>query len=428
MTSPLDDLLVRFTALHPRIIDLSLGRIERLLETLGHPERKLPPVVHVAGTNGKGSVVAFMRAALEAAGYRCHVYTSPHLVKFNERIVLAGREIADPPLTEVLERVEAANAGAEITFFEITTAAALLAFAETAADILLLEVGLGGRLDATNVVARPAASCITPIDLDHQKYLGDTLAAIAAEKAGILKPRVPAVIAAQRPEAMAPIAMRAEAIGTPLLLEDRDWRAVPAQSGLRYEGPRWTLDLPKPNLPGAHQLKNAGAALACLEQLAPFPLSAAALAQGVAGARWPARLQRVATGPLAKLLPAGWELWLDGAHNPHGARALAAWLDAQKKPAYLVTAMLDSKDPAGFFHELTGRFASVRTVPVPGGHNGLNPAGLAETARRAGHDAESAADSAAAIAGIIARAPPGPALLIVAGSLYLAGAILAENG
>lgn len=428
MTAPLDALLARLTALHPRIIDLSLGRIERLMETLGHPERKLPPVVHVAGTNGKGSVLAFMRAALEAAGYRCHVYTSPHLVTFNERIVLAGREVEDAPLTALLERVEAANAGAEITFFEITTAAAFLAFAETPGDILLLEVGLGGRLDATNVVAKPAACCITPIDLDHQKYLGDTLAAIAAEKAGILKPRVPAVIAAQRPEAMAPIAMRAEAIGTPLLLEDRDWRALPGPDGLRYEGPRWTIDLPKPNLPGAHQFKNAGAALACLEQLAPFKVGAAALAQGVTGARWPARLQRVATGPLPALLPPNWELWLDGAHNPHGAHALAAWLDARKKPAHLVTAMLDSKDPIGFFEELKGRFASVRTVPVPGGHSGLDPVGLAETARRAGHDAKSASDPAAAIAEIVAAAPPGPALLVIAGSLYLAGAILAENG
>ncbi len=427
MTSSLDDLLARFTALHPRIIDLSLGRVERLMATLGHPEQKLPPVVHVAGTNGKGSVVAFMRAALEAAGYRCHVYTSPHLVRFNERVVLAGREMTDAPLAALLERIEAANDGAEITFFEITTAAAFLAFAEAPAEILLLEVGLGGRLDATNVVARPAATCITPVDLDHQKYLGDTLAAIAAEKAGILKPRVPAVISAQRPEAMAPIAMRAEEIGTPLLIEERDWRAVPGKDGFRYEGPRWRLDLPKPNLLGEHQLHNAGAALACLEQLASFKLGEAALAQGVAHARWPARLQRLTQGPLATMLPAHWELWLDGAHNPHGARALAAWLDAQKKPAHLVIAMLDSKDPAGFFEELKGRFSSVRTVPVPSGHSGLDPAGLAETARRAGHNAANATDAAAAIPEIVARAPPGPALLVIAGSLYLAGSILEKN-
>ncbi len=428
VTSALDDLLARFTALHPRIIDLSLGRIERLMATLGNPERKLPPVVHVAGTNGKGSVVAFMRAALEAAGYRCHVYTSPHLVTFNERIVLAGREIEDAPLTELLERVEAANAGAEITFFEITTAAAFLAFAETPADILLLEVGLGGRLDATNLVAKPVASCITPVDLDHQKYLGDSLAEIAAEKAGILKPRIPAVISEQRPAAMAPIAMRAEEIGTPLLIENRDWRAVPGSDGFRYEGPRWRLDLPKPGLLGVHQFHNAGAALACLEQLAAFSIGEAELARGVATARWPARLQRLTKGPLARMLPPDWQLWLDGAHNPHGARALAAWLDAQKKPAHLVTAMLDSKDPSGFFEELRGRFASIRTVPVPSGHSGLDPIGLAETARRAAHAAKNAADSAAAIGEIVASAPPGPALLVIAGSLYLAGAILAENG
>jgi dihydrofolate synthase/folylpolyglutamate synthase len=425
--TPIDTLLARLTALHPRIIDLSLARIERLLETLGHPERELPPVIHVAGTNGKGSVVAFCRAALEAAGQRCHVYTSPHLVKFNERIVLAGQEIADAPLAALLERVEAANAGAEITFFEITTAAAFLAFAETPADILLLEVGLGGRLDATNVVT-PAVSCITPVDLDHQKYLGDTLAAIAGEKAGILKPRVPAVISRQLPGAMAPIAMRAEEIGTPLLIEERDWRVTPHETGLAYEGPRRVLNLPKPSLLGAHQFHNAGAALACVEQLPRFKIADEALAKGVAHARWPARLQRLTQGPLAQKLPANWQLWLDGAHNPHGARALAAWLDGQKMPVHLVTAMLDSKDPAGFFAELAGRIASVRSVPVPGGHNGLDPVQLAETAAHAGHKAKSAADPAAAITDIVAASGGGPAILLIAGSLYLAGAVLAENG
>ncbi len=425
--TPIDTLLARLSALHPRIIDLSLGRIERLLETLGHPEKKLPPVMHVAGTNGKGSVVAFARAALEAAGHRCHVYTSPHLVKFNERIVLAGREIEDAPLAALLERVEAANAGAEITFFEITTAAAYLAFAEAPAEILLLEVGLGGRLDATNVVARPTVTCITPIDLDHQKYLGDTLAAIAAEKAGILKARVPGVISAQRPQAMAPIAMRAEEIGTPLLLEDRDWRIAPGAAGFRYEGPRWKLDLPKPGLPGAHQFHNAGAALACLEQLSGFKLGETALAEGVASARWPARLQRLTQGPLARMLPERWQLWLDGAHNPHGARALAAWLGEQRLPVHLVTAMLDSKDPAGFFAELRGRTATVRTVPVPGGHNGLDPVQLAQTAAHAGHKTASAADPAAAIAEIVAEGGGLPAMVLIAGSLYLAGSILERN-
>ena len=422
----IDTLLARLTSLHPRIIDLSLGRIERLLETLGHPEKKLPPVIHVAGTNGKGSVVAFCRAALEASGQRCHVYTSPHLVKFNERIVLAGEEIADAPLAALLEHVETANAGAEITFFEITTAAAFLAFAEKPADILLLEVGLGGRLDATNVVT-PAVSCITPVDLDHQKYLGDTLPAIAAEKAGILKPRVPAVISKQLPEAMAPIAMRAEEIGTPLLIEERDWRVTPHETGFAYEGPKRVLNLPKPSLLGAHQVHNAGAALACLEQLAKFKLADDALAKGISGARWPARLQRLTQGPLCKILPAHWQLWLDGAHNPHGARALAAWLDGQNLPVHLVTAMLDSKDPAGFFAELKGRIASVHTVPVPGGHNGLDPAGLAATASRAGHDAKSAADPTAAVAEIVAKAGSGPAILFIAGSLYLAGSILEKN-
>jgi len=425
----LEALLARLTQLHPRIIDLSLARIAQLLATLGNPEKKLPPVVHVAGTNGKGSTVAFCRAALEAAGKRVHVYTSPHLVRFNERIVLAGRTIDDASLTELLERVELANAGAPMTFFEVTTAAAFLAYAESPADILLLEVGLGGRLDATNMIERPAVTCITPVDMDHQKYLGETLAAIGAEKAGILKTGVPAILGTQRPEAMRAIAERAVAVGAPLLLEGRDWRAARNRlGGLLYEGPRWQLDLPAPNLPGAHQFHNAGMAIACLEQLPGVSLTPAHLAAGVSGADWPARLQRLTKGPLAALLPPGWELWLDGAHNPHGAAALADWVAAEGKPVHLVTAMLDSKDPIGFFEALAGKIAAIRTVPVPGGHNGLDPVSLAETAMRAGHRAAATSDPAAAIRELVAAAPPGPAILMIAGSLYLAGAILAENG
>jgi dihydrofolate synthase/folylpolyglutamate synthase len=423
----IDTLLARLAALHPRIIDLSLGRIERLLSALGNPERRLPPVVHVAGTNGKGSTIAFCRAALEAADYRVHVYTSPHLVRFNERIVLASREIADAPLLELLLRAESANAGLEITFFEITTAAALLAFAEMQADILLLEVGLGGRLDATNVVAHPAVTCITPIDFDHQKYLGDSLAAIAAEKAGILKPRVPAIVSRQPPEAMAPIAMRAEEIGTPLLIEGRDWRVQADDEGFRYKGLRWDLELPAPNLAGAHQFHNAGAAIACLEQLPGLAVGVRSIEAGLTHAHWPARLQRLTRGPLRDFLPPDWELWLDGAHNPHGARALAEWLAAQGRPAHLVTAMLDSKDPSGFFAALAGRIASVRTVPVPGSHNGIDPTRLADVAVQCGLAAKPAPDPAAAVADIVSAAGPAPALLMIAGSLYLAGSILEKN-
>ncbi len=344
-----DRVLERLGRLHPKLIDLSLGRIERLLAALGNPQDALPPVVHVAGTNGKGSTVATLRACLEAAGYRVHAYTSPHLVRFHERIRLAGRLIDEDALLALLEECERVNGGTPITYFEITTAAALLAFARNPADIVLLETGLGGRLDATNVIQRPAATAITPISLDHQAFLGDTIAAIAGEKAGILKPGAPAVVAPQPPEAEAVIEARAAGLDAPLLRWRREWRCEAAGDGMRYAGPRWRLDLPLPSLAGAHQIVNAGTAIACLEALAEFSLPPEAIAAGLRHIEWPARLQRLGRGPLVAMLPAGWELWLDGGHNPGAGAVLAAavalWRD---RPLHLIVGMLNTKDAAGF--------------------------------------------------------------------------------
>ena len=423
-----DAILARLARLHPKLIDLSLGRIERLLARLGDPQELLPPVVHVAGTNGKGSTVAFLRAALEAAGYKVHVYTSPHLVRFNERIRVAGRLIGDAALNAILEECEAANGDAPITFFEITTAAAFLAFARTPADVALLEVGLGGRLDATNVVARPAVTAITPVSMDHMHYLGDTLAAIAGEKAGILKPGVPAVIAPQAPEAEAVIEARAEAAGAPLRRAGREWRFAPREDGFRFEGTRWRLDLPGPALPGAHQIGNAATALACLEELHGLILPEAALRRGVQDAEWPARLQRLRSGRLAALLPPDWELWLDGGHNPAAGEVLARFADAWRdRPLHLVVGMLDSKDNAGFLRPLAPHVAAARTVAIPETPASLGAADLAAAARSVGIAAAPSAGIAAALADLAARTQ-GPARVLICGSLYLAGAVLRENG
>jgi dihydrofolate synthase/folylpolyglutamate synthase len=419
--------LERLKALHPRVIDLSLERMLRLLHALGDPHRRLPPVVHVAGTNGKGSLIAYLRAMLDEAGRPAHVYTSPHLVRFNERIVVAGRTIDDAALAALLARCEQANAGAPITFFEITTAAALLAFAETPADLVLLEVGLGGRLDATNVIDRPALCAITPVSLDHQGYLGDTIEAIAGEKAGILKPGVPAVIGPQVPVAAAVIAARAATVGAPLFRHDAEWFVQPRIGGFTYRGAHAPRDLPTPGLVGWHQTANAATAVACVEALAAtLALPDAAIVAGVRAARWPARLQRLTRGPLVDALPRGVELWLDGGHNPDAgaalARTFAPWRD---RPLRLVVGMLDTKDPGGFFAALAPQVDAARTVTIPGEAHALPAARLAEIARAVGIAAAPAADVALAVA---AQAADGPARVLICGSLYLAGAVLAENG
>jgi dihydrofolate synthase/folylpolyglutamate synthase len=332
-----DDLLARLLTLHPKLIDLTLGRMERLLAALDHPERRLPPVIHIAGTNGKGSTLACLRAGLEAERARVHAYTSPHLVRFHERIRLAGALVSEAELAALLADCEAANGGAAITFFEITTAAAFLGFARHPADWLLLEVGLGGRLDATNVVDRPALCVITPVSYDHQQYLGETLGEIAGEKAGILKPGVPCVVAPQEPEGLAVIEARAEAVGAPLLIHGRDWMVWTERDRLVVQDGTGLADLPLPRLPGAHQVINAGAAVAGLRALGR---SEAAQEAAPARAEWPARLQRLTRGPLAEAAP-GVELWLDGGHNAAAGEGLAAALAAMPaRPTHLICGSL----------------------------------------------------------------------------------------
>ncbi|MGE5517240.1 MAG: bifunctional folylpolyglutamate synthase/dihydrofolate synthase [Bacteroidota bacterium] len=424
----IDAVLDRLTRLHPKVIDLSLDRVCALLDKLGRPQDALPPVVHVAGTNGKGSTVATLRALAEAAGLRVHVYTSPHLVRFAERVRVAGRVLDDAELLALLEEVERVNGGEPITFFEVTTAAAFLAFSRTPADLVILETGLGGRLDATNVVARPALTVITPIAMDHESFLGDTLAAIAGEKAGILKPGVPCVVAEQLPEAQAVITARAATLGAPLLREGPDFRGRKGADGALLFG---ALTLPAPNLAGDFQYRNAGLALAAAHRLSAdgvLPrLSPELLARGLTTIQWPARLQRLTRGPLVDLLPAGWELWLDGGHNPHAAHAIAAHAEGWRdRPLVAVFGMLNNKDVDGYFAPLAPRFASLRAVAIPGEANTLSAEAGAEAARRHGCADATAADSVDAALRDLIHAP-GPARVLICGSLYLAGVVLAQN-
>jgi len=425
-TQTSDRVLERLSRLHPKLIDLSLGRIERLLATLGNPHKKLPPVVHVAGTNGKGSTIAMLRACLEAGGYRVHAYISPHLVRFHERIRLAGQLIEEEALIALLERCEAANGRTPITYFEITTAAALLAFARIPADIVLLETGLGGRLDATNVISSPAVTAITPISLDHQAFLGDTIAAIAGEKAGILKPGVSAVLGPQPEAAEAVIEARADELGAPVYRWQREWRCKAFGDGMRFSGERWRLDLPLPSLAGAHQIANAGLAIASLEQLRDFPLSSEAIANGLRQIEWPARLQRLTRGALVEMMPPGWELWLDGGHNPGAgvvlADAVAGWRD---RPLYLVVGMLNTKDAAGFLGPLAPYAEVLAGVTIPGEQNPLQAETIAAVARSVGINAMTAASVDAALTDFKTASSAGRVL--ICGSLHFAGTVLKEN-
>jgi dihydrofolate synthase/folylpolyglutamate synthase len=418
-----DAILERMKALHPKIIDLTLDRVHRLLAALGHPERSLPPVIHVAGTNGKGSTQAMIRAGLEASGATVHAYTSPHLARFHERIRLAGDLIAEDHLTALLDECLAANGPEPITFFEITTCAAFLAFSRVPADWLLLEVGLGGRLDATNVVDSPRLTVITPVSLDHQQYLGETLAEIAGEKAGIIKRRVPCVVGPQAPEGLAVIEARAERLGAPLLAQGQHWHCQAERGRMLFQDETGLLDLPLPNLPGPHQIDNAGAALMALRHLG---FGAEACEAAVTRADWPARMQRLRRGPLVELAP-GVELWLDGGHNPAGGEALAATLAAMpRRPTHLICGMLNTKDIAGYLRPLAAQADSLAAVSIPGEANTLPAEVTAAAARSAGLPARETASVAEALA-TIAAADPG-ARVLVCGSLYLAGSVLRENG
>ena len=423
-----DVILDRLMSLHPKLIDLSLGRIERLLENLDHPEDYLPPTIHVAGTNGKGSVLAYLRAMFEAAGNRVHVYTSPHLVRFHERIRLNGKLISENDLAVQLEECEAANGGEPITFFEITTAAAYLAFARNPADVLLLETGLGGRLDATNVIKKPKTTIITPISMDHRQFLGDEVASIAWEKAGIIKPSVPLVLAAQEREADAAIRARAEELRAPVYGEGSDWTVRDEEGQLVFEGATGRHVLPLPNLTGKHQIGNAGTALAAFERFSSVRLDDPAVARGLTTTEWPARLQRLTDGPLAAMMSDGSELWLDGGHNPAAGAMLAdhARADWTDRPLHLIGGMMNSKDALDFLLPLGGVASSFWGVAIPGEENSLSATNLADVARRAGLDAYATADVTAALAEIRALGD-GPVRVLICGSLYLAGTVLAGS-
>lgn len=429
----LHPILERLTQLYPRAIDLGLDRIERLLAEMGSPHRKLPPVVHVAGTNGKGSLVAYLRAMSEAAGYRVHVYTSPHLVRFNERIRVAGRLIEDDELADILAECEAVNAGKPITFFEITTVAAFVAFARVPADLAILEVGMGGRRDTTNV-CDPTLSAITPIGYDHTGFLGDRLEGIALEKAGILKHAVPAVIGRQRDVAAEVIAAEAGKLAVPLFRMGREWQVTPTRTGFRYESDLLGLDLPAPALVGAHQIDNAATAVACIERLraATFEIDDAAIARGLASVEWPARLQKLTRGPLVEALLPGCELWLDGGHNEDCGLALARMAaDWAKEPAplplYLVFGMLTTKDASGFLRPLARHAKAARAVPFPEGHSAYTPQEACAKAADVGLDCAPANGIGAALEDLLAT-QPAPMRILICGSLYLAGAVLARNG
>jgi dihydrofolate synthase/folylpolyglutamate synthase len=420
--------LERLTKLHPKLIDLSLGRVERLLDVLGNPHRKLPPVIHVAGTNGKGSVLAFLRAFLEAADTRVHVHTSPHLVRFNERIRLAGSLIEEDALSALLEECETANDGEPITCFEITTVAALLAFSRTPADIVLLETGLGGRLDATNVIDDPLLTVITPISLDHQQFLGDTLAKIAAEKAGILKIDVPVICADQEDAARDVIAARAEVLNAKLIFEGLDWQTKAELDQFIYESGNDKQKFSRPALAGDHQINNAAQAITCVRHLETFDVSDDAIHAGLRNVEWPARLQRLGKGSLVDMLPAGWELWLDGGHNTAAAEVIAAeakqsWSDA---PLFLVFGMLNSKQPGDFLSVLAPLISQVQTVAIPGEPATLTAIEATAAAEAVGIKSSPAKNVEEAVKALV-KVGTASARILICGSLYLAGTVLADN-
>ncbi len=430
-----DAILKRLLDLHPKKIDLSLGRVTRLLDALGNPQDHLPPVIHVAGTNGKGSSIAFMRAILEAAGKSVHVYTSPHLVRFHERIRLGrkggGRLVGDAELATALRLCEKVNAGAPITFFEITTAAAFKLFSQYPADYLLLEVGLGGRFDATNVVARPAATLVTPVSIDHPEFLGTTIADIAFEKAGILKPAVPAILGPQHQAAFEVLERQAMKVGARLRVAGQDFLMREEHGRLIFEDERGLLDLPLPRLVGRHQHHNAAGAIATLRAIEPY-LSPSAVEIGVATAKWPARLQRLKKGNVVALAPEAAEIWLDGAHNEDGARVLAQAMadceDRAPRPLVIICGTLASKDTAAFLRAFKGLAQEILAVPVTGEHAGRAAAEIAALANAEGIPAVACESIESAVRFLAVREWAVPPRILIAGSLYLAGEVLRLNG
>ncbi|HVW74628.1 MAG TPA: folylpolyglutamate synthase/dihydrofolate synthase family protein [Rhizomicrobium sp.] len=440
-TTRSDAVLKRLLALHPKKIDLALDRVLRLLGALGNPHLKLPPVIHVAGTNGKGSVCAFARAMLEAQGLKVHVHTSPHLVRFHERIRLAGKLISEEALVSLLEEVEAVNQGREITFFEITAAAMFLAFSRYPADAVVLEVGLGGTYDATNVVPNPVMTVIQPVGMDHKEFLGDDLAGIAREKAGIIKKGAPLVVGPQTEIALEVILRQADRLGVPVFEFGQDFASRQEHGRMVYEDETGLLDLPLPRLVGRHQIENAGVAIAALRHAANHQGKRlgwgqdTAVERGLATVEWPARLQRLQKGPLVESAPRGAEVWLDGGHNPHGAeavsRAMADMEEHGERPLYLICGMLSNKDALGYLRTFNGLARHVVTVAIPGEPNSMGAGALYDAARKAGLDSAPAEDLDDAMLQVTAwtrlddqETPP---RILICGSLYLAGKVLTEN-
>jgi dihydrofolate synthase/folylpolyglutamate synthase len=433
---PLGDVLKRLSALHPRRIDLTLERMQRLLERLDHPERRLANVIHVAGTNGKGSTIAYLRAILEAAGLRVHVYTSPHLVRINERYRLGraggGVLVDDDELRGALLHCEHINQGDPITIFEIETAAAFCLFAQHPADVVLLEVGLGGRLDATNVIEQPLASVITPIGLDHTEYLGASLSDIAGEKAAIIKRDSPVICAEQPPEANAVIERQARRMRSALHAAGQQWHVNVECGRLVYQDERGLMDLAAPRLFGRHQFDNAGLAIATLRALDGFRIETSAFERGIVGAEWPARMQRLSSGALLELAPQGSEVWLDGGHNADGGRVVAASLgdleERVPRPLVVVVGMMANKDASAFLANFAGLTRHIIAVKIPGYEEAMAPDVLADAARHLGMRVETTADVEAALRSLARLAYEVPPRILITGSLYLAGQVLAANG
>ncbi len=435
-TPSYDDILARLASLHPKRIDLTLDRMWRILARLDHPEKRIPPVIHVAGTNGKGSTVAFLRAILEAAGLRVHVYTSPHLVRFNERFRLGkvggGVLVTDDELRAALDHCERANGGEPITIFEIETAAAFHLFAEHPADVVLLEVGLGGRLDATNVIDKPLASVITPISMDHPEFLGETLEKIAAEKAGIIKRGVPVICAEQAPDAIDVIEQTAKRARAELHAATQHWHVNVEHGRLVYQDERGLLDLVPPRLFGRHQFDNAGLAIATLRAIDTFKIEPASFERGIARAEWPARMQRLAAGALVNAAPPDAEIWLDGGHNPDGGRVVADALgdleERVSRPLVVIAGMMGNKDASGFLANFAGLTRHIIAVKIPGEENAMPLDTLSDAARQLGMRVETAVSVQAGLQAIAKLAYEVPPRILITGSLYLAGHVLRENG